>query len=174
MRHSEEAFCSQKDITAWRDRGFDVYLNSSVQREAKGARITIENDYVSLLAADALEVAEALYDAVKVTAGNRALALVDPGSSSSAMKKRLVGSRPASYVAEAEFTSVDVSGDFITADTDGVVWMAVATTDDGGIEFVFEASCYSFAMEDAIWFADSLRRAVGCEPIDVFEAIRKG
>lgn len=173
MRHSEEAFCSQKDITAWRDRGFDVYLNSSVQREAEGARITIENDYVSLLKADALEVAEALYDAVKVTAGNRALALVGPGSSSSAMKKRLVGSRPASYAAEAEFTSVGVSGGFITADPDGVVWMAIATTDDGGIEFVFKESCYSFAFEDAVWFADSLRIAVGRDPVDVFEAIRK-
>jgi len=97
-----------------------------------------------------------------------------PGSSSSAMKKRLMGSRPASYVAEAEFTSVGVSGGFITADPDGVVWMVVATTDDGGIEFVFEDSCYLFAFEDAVWFADSLRIAVDCDPIDVFEAIRKG
>ncbi|HGI9960620.1 hypothetical protein ACEP1K_30180 [Pseudomonas aeruginosa] len=77
-------------------------------------------------------------------------------------------------MAEAEFTSVGVSGGFITADPDGVVWMVVATTDDGGIEFVFEDSCYSFAFEDAVWFADSLRIAVGCDPIDLFEAIRKG
>jgi len=95
-------------------------------------------------------VAEALYDTVKVTAGNGALALVGPGSSSSALKKKPVGSRPASYVAEAEFTSVGVSGGFITADPDGVVWMVVATTDDGGIEFVFKESCYSFAFEDAV------------------------
>lgn len=173
MNQAVEAFCSQRDITAWRDRDFDVYLNTSIQREGCGVRLTIENDYISLLAADAEAVAEALYNAARVTVGNRAVDLVTPGSNPGAMKRTHVKSRPSFFAAEAEFTAVGVSRGLIAATPDGVVKLIVATIDDGGIEIVLEDSCYSFALEDAVWMSNSLMKASGHAPIDVFEEMKK-
>lgn len=171
MLDSRSIFCAQRDITAWRDREFDVLLSSVIQSEPEGVRFSIEESYVLLSSSDAAELAKALYEAVNVTVGNKAGYLVTPAGRETdvhrAYRKR---AGLWDYVASARFQAVDAADDLREERGSNAVQIMVETIRDGGIQLVGSGWCCSFAMDDAVWMSNSLMEAAGQEPLDMLEA----
>ncbi len=170
MSDFESVFCAQRDITAWRDREFDVQLSSVTKSEPDGVRFSIEEVYMLLSFGDAEELARALYEAVNVTVGNKAGYLVTPAGRETEVTRsyrRRAGQWD--YVASARFQAVDAARDLREDHGSNAIQIMVETTRDGGIQLVGGSWCCSFAMDDAVWMSNSLMEAAGQEPLDAFE-----
>ncbi|WP_145127457.1 hypothetical protein [Pseudomonas sp. URMO17WK12:I11] len=170
MSGLKSAFCAQRNITAWRDREFDVQLSSTIQYEPVGVRFSIEEVYILLDSNDAEELARALYEAVNVTVGNKAGYLVTPAARETDVDRsyRRRGGLW-DYVASARFQAVEAAHGLREEYGSNAVQIMVETIRDCGIQLVGSEWCCSFSMEDAVWMSNSLMEAAGQEPLDAFE-----
>ncbi|MEH6421517.1 hypothetical protein [Pseudomonas sp. CGJS7] len=166
----QEGLCSRREITAWRDREFDVQLSAKIQAEPNGVRLSIEEDYFLIESSDAEELARALYEAVNVTVGNKAGYLVSPARRETEVARsyrRRAGLWD--YSASATFLAIDATDDLREQPGSKAISISVETIFDGGIQLVGNGWCCSFAMDDAVWMSNSLMEAAGQEPLDTFE-----
>lgn len=142
------------------------------------AGVALYFDIMPIRLADAVakDIARCLYDAVLITVGNIAGFVPTPADRDSilrrAYRKRISGEwdycaygRFKCHETEDEVYVVELATDASTETEKVNVYMV----EEGGVEIVFEFMRYSFSMLDAVWLANALIEATGCEPLDILE-----
>lgn len=174
------AFFAEREFVSWWGREDDEKYSCQVSRQGDHY-VSVNLDLMAIRFVDAVaeDIARCLYDAVLVTVGNLAGFVPTPAARECMLERTYckIVSEPWSYCAYGRFNCHETEDETYVVelamdDSDKTERVRVFTV-DGGVELVFDFTCYSFSMHDAVWLSNALMEAMGCGPLDTLETTNK-